>query len=59
MEALDRLETVDRTAKSKIQWRQIVSGLADYQNYIHTMIHFCCNYSFAVSMLRWPSQFSY
>lgn len=22
-------------------------GLADYKNYIHTAIHFCCNFSFA------------
>jgi MFS family permease len=42
-----RMETVDRTAKSKVNWKQIVAGLTDYQNYIHTLIHFSCNYSFA------------
>lgn len=47
-QALERLETVDRTAKNKLQWQQIVSGLGDYQNYFHTVMHFCCNFSFAV-----------
>lgn len=26
---------------------QVLAGLTDYKNYIHTLIHFCCNYSFA------------
>lgn len=46
-QAIERLQTVDRTAKSKVRWSQIFAGLTDYQNYIHTIIHFCCNYSFA------------
>jgi nitrate/nitrite transporter NarK len=41
------METVDRTAKSKVSWKQIFAGLSDYQNYVHTFIHFSCNYSFA------------
>ncbi|SPO05395.1 related to nicotinamide mononucleotide permease [Cephalotrichum gorgonifer] len=45
--SVTRMETVDRTAKSKVNWKQIVAGLADYQNYVHTLIHFSCNYSFA------------
>ena len=45
--AIERLETRDTTAKHKIQWHQFFAGLGDYQNYIHTAIHFCCNYSFA------------
>lgn len=46
-QALERLETVDRTAKTKVSWKQITAGLTDYQNYVHTLIHFSCNYSFA------------
>ncbi|KAF2136443.1 uncharacterized protein K452DRAFT_302769 [Aplosporella prunicola CBS 121167] len=45
--ALERLHTIDRTEKSKLQWSQIFAGLTDYQSYVHTLIHFCCNYSFA------------
>lgn len=46
-QARQRLETIDRTAKSKVSWKQVYAGLTDYQNYVHAMIHFCCNYSFA------------
>ncbi|CZR58203.1 probable permease of the major facilitator superfamily [Phialocephala subalpina] len=45
--AIERLATRDTTAKSKVNWKQFFAGIADYQNYIHTIIHFCCNYSFA------------
>ncbi|KKY18722.1 putative permease of the major facilitator superfamily [Diplodia seriata] len=45
--AIERLNTVDRTAKSKLEWSQVLAGLTDYQPYVHTLIHFCCNYSFA------------
>ncbi|EKG11280.1 hypothetical protein MPH_11625 [Macrophomina phaseolina MS6] len=45
--AIERLQTVDTTAKSKLKWSQITAGLTDYQPYVHTLIHFCCNYSFA------------
>ncbi|EMR71639.1 putative mfs transporter protein [Eutypa lata UCREL1] len=45
--SVSRLETVDTTAKSKVSWKQIAAGLTDYQNYVHTLIHFSCNYSFA------------
>ena len=47
LQARQRLQTVDRTAKTKVSWTQIFAGLTDYQNWIHAMIHFCCNYSFA------------
>lgn len=47
--AVERLQTRDRTAKAKVNWSQISAGLGDYQNWIHMMIHFCCNYSFAGS----------
>lgn len=46
-EAVERLQTIDRTAKSQVQWQQVLSGLKDYKNYVHMTIHFCCNYSFA------------
>ncbi|KAL1858050.1 hypothetical protein Daus18300_010162 [Diaporthe australafricana] len=46
-DSLTRLETRDRTAKAKVNWSQIAAGLKDYQNYVHALIHFCCNYSFA------------
>lgn len=45
--AVERLQTVDRTAKNRLDKRQVFKGLADYKNYVHTAIHFCCNFSFA------------
>tara|TARA_R110002003_G_scaffold116_18_gene10235 strand:- start:4684 stop:5256 length:573 start_codon:yes stop_codon:yes gene_type:complete len=47
LQARQRLQTIDRTTKSKVSWTQIFAGLKDYQNWVHAMIHFCCNYSFA------------
>ncbi|KAL1655363.1 hypothetical protein SLS61_002250 [Didymella pomorum] len=47
LQARQRLATVDRTEKSKVSWTQVFAGLADYQNWVHATIHFCCNYSFA------------
>jgi dipeptide/tripeptide permease len=46
-EAVERLQTIDRTAKNKLHWKQVTSGLKDYKNYVHMMIHFCCNFSFS------------
>jgi MFS family permease len=45
--AAERLHTVDRTAKNKLDRHQVFAGLTDYKNYVHTLIHFCCNFSFA------------
>ncbi|KAH8588835.1 major facilitator superfamily domain-containing protein [Bisporella sp. PMI_857] len=45
--AVERMHTRDTTAKSKLNWKQVTAGLSDYQNYVHALIHFCCNYSFA------------
>lgn len=45
--AMERLQVRDRTKKTGVRWNQVFAGLTDYQNYIHTIIHFCCNYSFA------------
>ncbi|OAL53524.1 MFS general substrate transporter [Pyrenochaeta sp. DS3sAY3a] len=47
VQSRQRLQTLDRTAKSKVSWTQVFAGLKDYQNWVHAMIHFCCNYSFA------------
>jgi MFS family permease len=46
-QAVERMHTRDTTAKSKLNWHQVTAGLTDYQNYVHALIHFCCNYSFA------------
>lgn len=53
--AVERLQTVDRTEKSKLRWSQVVSGLADYKNYTHMLIQFCCNFSFAALSNFLPS----
>ncbi|KAH8648832.1 major facilitator superfamily domain-containing protein [Ilyonectria robusta] len=45
--AIERLHMRDRTKKSGIKWSQVFDGLSDYQNYVHTAIHFCCNFSYA------------
>ncbi|PYH50708.1 putative MFS transporter [Aspergillus niger CBS 101883] len=46
-DAVGRLTAQDRTAKDRVHWKQVWSGLLDYKNYVHMIIHFCCNYSFA------------
>ncbi|KAI8716773.1 hypothetical protein NCS52_00971700 [Fusarium sp. LHS14.1] len=45
--ATARLGTRDTTKKTKLNWKQVTAGLSDYQPYVHALIHFCCNYSFA------------
>ncbi|KAL4965540.1 putative MFS transporter [Aspergillus stella-maris] len=45
--AAERLHTIDRTAKNRLDRHQVLAGLTDYKNYVHTFIHFCCNFSFA------------
>ncbi|KAF6843372.1 major facilitator superfamily transporter [Colletotrichum musicola] len=45
--AVERLQVRDRTRKSGVRWDQIFAGMTDYQNYVHTLIHLCNNYSFA------------
>jgi len=45
--AVERLQTRDRTGKSKLNWKQFLAGGLDYRNVVHTLIHFACNYSFA------------
>ena len=38
---------MDHTAKNRVDRSQIFNGLSDYKNFVHTSIHFCCNFSFA------------
>ena len=45
--AVERMQTRDRTEKSKVHWKQFLAGAIDYRNFVHTFIHFMCNYSFA------------
>ncbi|KAK2034861.1 major facilitator superfamily transporter [Colletotrichum zoysiae] len=45
--AVERLQVRDRTKKNRLSWKQVFAGLSDYQNYVHSAMHFCCNYSFA------------
>ncbi|KAF5581056.1 high-affinity nicotinic acid transporter [Fusarium pseudocircinatum] len=35
------------SAKKEVNWRQIIAGILDYKNYVHAIMHFCCNFSFA------------
>jgi MFS family permease len=53
--AVDRLGIKDRTARSGVQWGQVYAGLADYKNYTHAIMHFCCNFSFAALSNFLPS----
>jgi MFS family permease len=46
-EAVERMQTKDRTPKNKVHWHQLFAGILDYRNVVHTLIHFMCNYSFA------------
>lgn len=45
--AVQRLQLQDNTSKEAVSWKQIVAGMLDYKNYIHAIMHFCCNFSFA------------
>lgn len=45
--AVERLQVRDTTTKTSVSWKQIISGMLDYKNYIHAIMHFCCNFSFA------------
>ncbi|CEI70711.1 unnamed protein product [Fusarium venenatum] len=45
--AVQRLQLQDNTSKESVSWKQIMAGLIDYKNYIHAIMHFCCNFSFA------------
>ncbi|KAI7764252.1 hypothetical protein LZL87_012661 [Fusarium oxysporum] len=44
--AVQRVQGPDG-AKKNVNWRQIIAGILDYKNYVHSIIHFCCNFSFA------------
>ncbi|KAF5246352.1 hypothetical protein FANTH_6867 [Fusarium anthophilum] len=44
--AVQRVQGPDG-AKKNVNWKQIIAGILDYKNYVHAVIHFCCNFSFA------------
>lgn len=45
--AVERLQVRDNTSKQAVSWKQIVAGMIDYKNYVHAIMHFCANFSFA------------
>lgn len=45
--AVERLQLRDSTAKDDVKWRQLLAAFRDYKNYVHSVIHFCANFSFA------------
>ncbi|KAF5671407.1 nicotinamide mononucleotide permease [Fusarium heterosporum] len=45
--AAGRLQARDNKSKQAVSWKQIIAGIIDYKNYVHAIIHFCCNFSFA------------
>uniref|UniRef100_A0A0B7K4D0 Major facilitator superfamily (MFS) profile domain-containing protein n=1 Tax=Bionectria ochroleuca TaxID=29856 RepID=A0A0B7K4D0_BIOOC len=55
--AEERLQVRDTspTKRGVVQWKQVLAGLADYKNYTHALIHFCCNFSFAALSNFLPS----
>ncbi|KAL2865147.1 major facilitator superfamily domain-containing protein [Aspergillus lucknowensis] len=40
-------ERLDRPLHVRLDRLQVLAGLSDYKNYVHTRIRFCCNLSFA------------
>ncbi|KAF4435900.1 hypothetical protein F53441_13408 [Fusarium austroafricanum] len=45
--AVERVQSWDSEFKQPVSWRQILAAVIDYKNYVHAIIHFCCNFSFA------------
>lgn len=45
--AVKRLQMRDTTAKGGVEWSQVLLGLTDYKNFVHALMHFCANFSFA------------
>jgi MFS family permease len=45
--AIERLQMRDTTAKSKVDWKQFRAGILDWKTYVHALIQFSWNYSFA------------
>jgi hypothetical protein len=46
-EAVERMQTKDRTPKNKGPRASAVRRILDYRNVVHTLIHFMCSHSFA------------
>ncbi|KAM5355039.1 hypothetical protein ACJ41O_001685 [Fusarium nematophilum] len=44
--AVARLQVRDNS-KQGVKWKQVLAGVLDYKNYVHAIMHFCCNFSFA------------
>lgn len=42
-----RLQMRDDTSSEGVKWKQVLAGILDYKNYVHAIMHFCCNFSFA------------
>ncbi|PHH59416.1 hypothetical protein CDD82_2488 [Ophiocordyceps australis] len=45
--AAQRMLLQDSTTGNRVQWTQVRAGLLDWKNYLHAVIHFCTNFSFA------------
>jgi MFS family permease len=45
--AVERLQVRDTASSQAVNWKQIIAGMLDYKNYVHAIIHFFCNFSFA------------
>ena len=45
--AVERLQVRDNAPSQAVNWKQIIAGMLDYKNYVHAIIHFFCNFSFA------------
>ncbi|OJJ05557.1 hypothetical protein ASPVEDRAFT_174611 [Aspergillus versicolor CBS 583.65] len=45
--AVERLQVRDTALSQAVNWKQIIAGMLDYKNYVHAIIHFFCNFSFA------------
>ena len=53
--AVERMDMRDNTRKSRLSKDQLLAGLGDYRNYVHSFMHFCSNYSFAALSNFLPS----
>ncbi|OJJ54414.1 hypothetical protein ASPSYDRAFT_61039 [Aspergillus sydowii CBS 593.65] len=45
--AVKCLQVRDTASNQAVNWKQIIAGMLDYKNYVHAIIHFFCNFSFA------------
>ncbi|PHH58665.1 hypothetical protein CDD81_4890 [Ophiocordyceps australis] len=45
--AAQRMLLQDSTTGHGVRWAQVRAGLRDWKNYLHALVHFCANFSFA------------